>query len=291
MAAAALAWSRGALAAARAPHRAMAVRFTQSSGRLSARRGEVQRRTGALAVKVGMLGTWDASGQRHALTVLHVDGCRVVQVKDAATDGYTALQLGAGALKPKHAASAHAGHCGAHGGEAVAGTPYELARTLAEFRVSADAVLPPGTRVPAAHFAPGQLVDVRGATRGKGFQGAMKRWNFGGQRATHGVSKTHRAHGSMGGCQNPGRVFKGKKMAGRMGGRNRTAQNLTVHKIDTVRDLLFVRGCVPGAKGTWVRVTDAVKKVTPAAYDAGDVPFPTRPADEDLPDVLEMAGA
>ncbi|KAH8045902.1 hypothetical protein JL722_13953 [Aureococcus anophagefferens] len=181
---AALAWSRGALAAARAPHRALAVRFTQSSGRLSARRGEVQRRTGALAVKVGMLGTWDASGQRHALT-------------------------------PKHAPSAHAGHCGAHGGEAVAGTPYELARTLAEFRVSADAVLPPG-RVPAAHFAPGQLVDVRGATRGKGFQGAMKRWNFGGQRATHGVSKTHRArlHGRL---PEPGRVFKGKKMAGRMG--------------------------------------------------------------------------
>ena len=270
------------------------MRFTQSSGQPSARRGEVKRRTGALAVKVGMLGTWDAFGQRHALTVLHVDGCRVVQVKTGAVDGYTALQVGAGTRKEKHASKPFAGHVRAHAGELAEGAgfgPHELLRHLAEFRVSEDALLPSGTPIPAAHFSPGQLVDVRGVTRGKGFQGAMKRWNFGGQRATHGVSKTHRAHGSMGGCQNPGRVFKGKKMAGRMGGRNRTAQNLTVHKIDTVRDLLFVRGCVPGAKGTWVRVTDAVKKVTPAAYDAGDVPFPTRPADEDLPDVLEMAGA
>lgn len=266
----------------------LSTRLTHSNGRLSARRGEVQRRTGALAVKVGMLGTWDSSGQRHALTVLHVDGCRVVQVKENERDGYTALQLGAGTRKEKHTNLPSAGHLRAHTGDGGEDRgAYELLRHLEEFRVSPDAVLESGRSIGASHFAAGQEVDVRGVTKGKGFQGAMKRWNFGGQRATHGVSKTHRAHGSMGGCQNPGRVFKGKKMAGRMGGKYRTCQNLTIHKIDTKRNLVFVRGAVPGPKGNWVRITDAIKTVGAVQYASGAVPFPARPLDEVLPEVME----
>ena len=280
---------RGGFAARRGPvvGGALAVRFTQSNGQPSGRRGEVPRRTGLLAVKVGMLGTWDASGKRHALTVLHADGCRVVQVKTRAKEGYDALQVGAGAKKFKHATRPEAGHFAAHA-DGEAHGPYALLREVGEFRVSPDALLAPNTALAAAHFVPGQKVDVRGVTRGKGFQGPMKRWNFGGQRASHGVSKTHRAHGSMGGCQDPGRVWKGKKMAGRMGGRNRTAQSLVVHKIDTARNLIFVRGAVPGAKGNWVRVTDALKSVTPADLAAGAVPFPTRDPAEALPAVLEL---
>jgi len=234
------------------------ARTTASNGQPSLRRGELPRRTGALAVKVGMLGTWDETGRRHALTVLHVDQCRVVQVKRPERDGYAALQLGAGAVKPERATKARRGHAAAHGGP-----DRPLFGELQEFRVSPDQLLASGTPIDATHFAVGQFVDVRGTTKGKGFQGPMKRWNFGGQRATHGVSKTHRAHGSMGGCQDPGRVFPGKKMAGRMGGRNRTAQNLVVHAVDEERSLVFVRGAVPGAKGKWVRVTDAVKKPQP----------------------------
>ena len=207
------------------------MRHTQSHGRPSARRAEVTRRTGALAVKVGMVGAWDDSGRRHALTALHVDNCRVVQVKTEAKERYTALQLGAGLKRAARATAAARGHFCEDGA---------VPRLLAEFRVSPDAVLERGFAIGADHFVEGQKVDVQGVTKGKGFQGPMKRWNFGGQRASHGVSKTHRAHGSMGGCQDPGRVMRGKKMAGRMGGRRRTAQNLVVHAVDADRDLVFV---------------------------------------------------
>ena len=142
------------------------------------------------------------------------------------------------------------------------------------FETTPDAVLERGVAIGADHFVAGQKVDVRGVTKGKGFQGPMKRWNFGGQRASHGVSKTHRAHGSMGGCQDPGRVMRGKKMAGRMGGRRRTAQNLVVHAVDADRDLVFVRGAVPGPRGAWVRVSDAVKAVGVDELLGGAVPFP-----------------
>ena len=241
------------------------VRHTQSHGRPSARRAEVTRRTGALAVKVGMVGAWDDAGRRHALTALHVDHCRVVQVKTEAKERYTALQLGAGLKRAARATAAARGHSCEDGA---------VPRLLAEFRVSPDAVLERGVAIGADHFVEGQKVDVRGVTKGKGFQGPMKRWNFGGQRASHGVSKTHRAHGSMGGCQDPGRVMRGKKMAGRMGGRRRTAQNLVVHAVDADRDLVFVRGAVPGPRGAWVRVSDAVKAVGVDELLGGAVPFP-----------------
>ena len=265
-----------------------AIRWTQSNGELSGARGEVTRRTGLLAVKVGMLGTWDGEGRRHALTVLHADGCRVVQVKSRANgDGYDALQVGAGAKKPKHSVSPERGHFDKYAGGADYGA-YAYLREVGEFRISPDASLASGTPLDAAHFVAGQRIDVRGVTRGKGFQGPMKRHNFGGQGASHGVSKTHRAHGSTGASQDPGRVWKGKKMAGRMGGKSRTAQSLVIHKIDTERNLIFVRGAVPGAKGNWVRVTDALKAVKPKDIAAGAVPFPTRSPDEDLPAVLEI---
>ena len=253
-----------------------AARQTQSHGRPSARRAEVTRRTGALAVKVGMVGAWDDAGRRHALTALHLDNCRVVQVKTDASDGYSGLQLGAGLKKAHKATAAARGHARpAYGdGEDALLPATAVPRLLAEFRVSPDALLERGQIIGATHFAAGQKVDVQGVTKGKGFQGPMKRWNFAGQRATHGVSKVHRAHGSMGGCQDPGRVMKGKKMAGRMGGRRRTAQNLVVHAVDAARDLVFVRGAVPGPKGTWVRVSDAVKAVGAAELLGGDVPFP-----------------
>lgn len=270
----------------------LAARSVQSNGRQSARRGEVTRRTGALAVKVGMMALWDRHGQRHALTVLHVDGCRVVQVKEAEHDGYTALQLGISARKPKHSTNMMKGHFERwNGDEEGERGPYTLLRRLEEFRISPDAMLPVGSSVLAAHFVPGQHVDVQGVSRGKGFQGPMKRHNFKGQPATHGISKVHRSHGSMGASQDPGRVWKGKKMAGRMGGKHRTVQSQIVHKIDTVRNLIYVRGAVPGAKGNFVRVTDAIKKIMPKQYEAGVVPFPTIAFDADLPDELVFDAA
>ncbi|KAJ8600817.1 hypothetical protein CTAYLR_006419 [Chrysophaeum taylorii] len=273
-----------------------ARRWTQSNGTPSVRRAEVPyRRTGVLAVKAGMMGTWDQFGKRHALTLLHVDGCRVVQVKDVAKEGYTAVQVGAGTRKVKHVDKAKVGHFRRWWGEEEEAfrpeMPYALSRRVSEFRVSPDAILPVGTRLGAAHFVPGQFVDVQGKTRGKGFAGPMKRWGFGGGPASHGTSKAHRTHGSMGGCQDPGRVFKGKKMAGRMGGRNRTAQNLVVHKVDTERNVVYVRGAVPGAQGGWVRITDAIRHRDDATMQptslGGKIPFPTVDPDIALPRELE----
>jgi large subunit ribosomal protein L3 len=177
------------------------------------------------AVKVGMTQAWDAHGRRVPLTVLWVDAAAVTQVKRAAAgDATTALQISAGAVKPKNAHGRQAGHC------AKAGLG-RTARVAAEFRVTPDAALPLGHPLTAAHFAPGQFVDVAGTTLGKGFQGVMKRWGFAGQPASHGASRSHRSAGGIGACQDPGRVWKGKKMAGRMGGAARTVQSLRVAKV------------------------------------------------------------
>uniref|UniRef100_A0A7S2BM36 Large ribosomal subunit protein uL3m n=1 Tax=Octactis speculum TaxID=3111310 RepID=A0A7S2BM36_9STRA len=208
-------------------------------------------RTGALGIKAGMLAEFDHWGTRQELTVIQLDACEVVQVKTTKNDGYAALQLGVCAGKEKNAPQTLKNHFAKSG--------VEVKRKLGEFRVADDALLPPGTKIGAAHFVPGQLLDVCGVSKGKGFQGAMKRHNFSGQRASHGVSKTHRAMGSTGQCQNPGRVFKGKKMPGRMGNDRVTIQNLWLYKIDVDRNLLYVKGHVPGQNGGFLRIQDAVK--------------------------------
>lgn len=260
------------------------------------------RRTGVLAVKVGMMSTWDKFGYQHALTILHVDGCRVIQVKTPDKEGYAGLQVGAGTRKAKHLNKPKIGHLErwwsppeGEDQDFRPEEPYTLLRRIQEFRISPDALLPVGTPLKASHFVPGQKIDIQGITRGKGFAGPMKRWGFKGGPASHGNSLAHRSHGSMGGTQDPGRVFKGKKMAGRMGGKNRTEQNLIIHRIDTKRDLIFVRGAVPGVRGNWVRITDAIKmhysdspKNRPATL-GGEVPFPTIDFDtaKTLPPIME----
>lgn len=202
-------------------------------------------------MKVGMISVFDGQGVRSAVTVLQLDSCQVVQVKTEANEGYTALQLGVGEAKPQRVKLPMQGHC-----DKAGVTPK---RKLMEFRVSPDCILPPGTKISAQHFVPGQLIDVCGISKGKGFQGVMRRWGFGGGAATHGNSVSHRVPGSTGCRQDPGRVFKNKKMAGRMGSDRVTVQNLKVLRIDPIRDLLYVHGGVPGNNGTFVRVVDAVK--------------------------------
>ncbi|MBK5263980.1 MAG: 50S ribosomal protein L3 [Alphaproteobacteria bacterium] len=208
-------------------------------------------RTGVIAKKMGMTRLFQDDGRHVPVTVLSLEQCQVVARRDVETDGYVALQLGAGAAKPKNVAKPQRGH--------FAKAEVEPKLQLAEFRVADDALLDVGAELSADHFVAGQLVDITGHTQGKGFAGAMKRWGFGGMRATHGVSVSHRAHGSTGQRQDPGRVFKNKKMAGHMGDRQRTQQNLEIVRTDVERGLLFVKGSVPGSKGTWLLVKDAVK--------------------------------
>ena len=221
----------------------------------------VQRRTGVLAKKVGMTRVFTEDGNHVPVTVLHMDGVQVVAQRIADRDGYTALQLGAGAAKAKRTTSAMRGH--------FAKAKVEPKRKLAEFRVSEDGLIEAGAQITADHFVAGQKVDVAGVSIGKGFAGAMKRWNFAGLRASHGVSISHRAHGSTGQCQDPGKVFKGKKMAGHLGQERVTVQNLEVVRVDAERGLILVKGGVPGADDGWVELRDAVKGV-----DADDLPFP-----------------
>ncbi|KAL6776775.1 MRPL3 [Auxenochlorella protothecoides x Auxenochlorella symbiontica] len=210
------------------------------------------RRSGVLAVKVGMTQEWDNWGARLPISILWVDGCKVVQAKTDDREGYTALQVGIGAKREKQVAGTQRGHF------AKAGVP--ILRKLAEFRVTPDAVLPPGTELRANLFVPGQYVDVCGTSIGKGFAGVMKRWGFKGQPASHGASLAHRVPGSTGGNQDPGKVWKGKKLPGRLGGVRKTVQNCLVYKVDATRNLIYVVGQVPGHKGNFVRVADAVKK-------------------------------
>ncbi len=218
-------------------------------------------RSGIIAKKVGMTRLFMEDGKQIPVTVLQLDGLQVVAQRTTETDGYTAVQLGAGSAKAKRTSQAMRGHY------AKAGV--EPKRKVAEFRVSEDALIEVGAEISAEHFIEGQKVDVAGTTIGKGFAGAMKRHNFGGLRATHGVSISHRSHGSTGQCQDPGRVFKGKKMAGHMGAVRVTTQNLEVVKTDADRGLVFIKGAVPGSKGGWVTVKDAVKKKAPEG-----LPFP-----------------
>jgi len=218
-------------------------------------------RSGIIAKKVGMTRLFMEDGKQIPVTVLHLDTLQVVDNRTTDRDGYTAVQLGAGAAKAKRTSKAMRGH--------FAAAKVEPKRKVAEFRVSEDNLIAIGEEISAEHFVEGQKVDVSGTSIGKGFQGAMKRWNFGGLRATHGVSISHRSHGSTGQCQDPGKVFKGKKMAGHMGAARVTTQNLEVVKTDADRGLVFIKGAVPGSKGGWVTVKDAVKKKLPE-----NVPFP-----------------
>ncbi|HEV7157645.1 MAG TPA: 50S ribosomal protein L3 [Caulobacteraceae bacterium] len=218
-------------------------------------------RTGVIARKLGMTRLFDEAGAHTPVTVLSLDGCQVVAQRTQERDGYVALQLGAGAKKAKNTTKAERGH--------FAKALVEPKRCVAEFRVSQDNLIDVGAELAADHFAPGQKVDVAGVTVGKGFAGAMKRWNFGGMRATHGVSVSHRAHGSTGQRQDPGKVFKGKKMAGHMGGDHVTTLNLTVFRVDVERGLILIKGAVPGTEGGFVKIRDAVKSAPPA-----DLPRP-----------------
>lgn len=218
-------------------------------------------RTGVIAKKVGMTRLFQDDGRHVPVTVLALEGNQVIARREQDRDGYVAVQLGAGVAKAKNVAKPQRGH--------FAKAEVEPKAKVAEFRVSEDALLDVGSEISADHFIAGQLVDVSGHTQGKGFAGAMKRWGFGGMRATHGVSISHRAHGSTGNRQDPGRVFKNKKMAGHMGDRERTQQNLEIVRTDVERGLLFVKGSVPGSKGAWLLVHDAVKVARPA-----DAPYP-----------------
>jgi large subunit ribosomal protein L3 len=208
-------------------------------------------RTGVIAKKVGMTRLFQADGRHVPVTVLQLDDVQVVGRRETDRDGYSAVQLGAGKAKAKNVAKPQR--------VAFGKAEVEPKVRVVEFRVADDALLDVGAHISADHFVPGQLVDVAGVTQGKGFAGAMKRWGFSGLRATHGVSVSHRSHGSTGNRQDPGRVFKNKKMAGHMGARNRTQQNLEIVRTDPIRGLLFVKGSVPGHKGAWLTVSDAIK--------------------------------
>ncbi|MBY0565198.1 MAG: 50S ribosomal protein L3 [Hyphomonadaceae bacterium] len=256
--------------------------------------GKLSQRTGVIARKVGMMRVFDADGVHTPVTVLDLSGCQVVgrrtvkaeEFKNAAgdavalkpkksrknegkqakprapqADGYSAIVLGAGAAKAKRASQAERGQ--------FARAKVEPKAIVREFRVAEENLLPVGAKISAGHFVVGQKVDVAGVSIGKGFAGAMKRWNFGGLRATHGVSVSHRSHGSTGQRQDPGKVFKGKKMAGHLGDERVSVQNLQVVRIDADRNLIFVKGAVPGAEGGWVEVRDAAKAPLPK-----DAPMP-----------------
>jgi large subunit ribosomal protein L3 len=220
-------------------------------------------RTGVIAKKLGMTRLFKEDGTHVPVTVLHLDDVRVVAQRTPENDGYAAVQLGYGKAKVKNVSKPQRGH--------FAKAKVEPAARLKEFRVDADALLEPGAQLAASHFVVGQFVDVAGITKGKGFAGGMKRWNFRGLEASHGVSISHRSLGSTGNRQDPGKTFKNKKMAGHLGGERVTTLNLTVAAIDEARNLVMLRGAVPGAKGGYVLVRDAVKRARPAeaAYPAG----------------------
>ncbi|WP_127109131.1 50S ribosomal protein L3 [Pararhodobacter zhoushanensis] len=215
-------------------------------------------RSGVIAKKLGMTRLFMEDGRQIPVTVLQLDALQVVAQRTADNDGYTAVQLGAGTAKAKRVTAPMRGH--------YAKANVAPKRKLAEFRVSPDNLIEVGAEISADHYLAGQYVDIAGTSIGKGFAGVMKRHNFGGLRASHGVSISHRSHGSTGQCQDPGKVFKGKKMAGHMGAARVTTQNLEIVRTDADRGLIMVKGAVPGSKGGWVTIKDAVKK--PAHADA-----------------------
>ncbi|MBA4610609.1 50S ribosomal protein L3 [Stappia taiwanensis] len=212
-------------------------------------------RSGVIAQKVGMTRIYNDAGEHVPVTVLKLENCQVVAHRTEEKNGYTALQVGAGLAKVKNTPRAMRGH--------FAIAKVEPKRKLAEFRVSEENLIEVGAEITADHFVEGQFVDVTGTSIGKGFAGAMKRHNFGGLRASHGVSISHRSHGSTGQCQDPGKVFKGKKMAGHMGAEQVTTQNLKIVRTDVERGLIMIQGAVPGSKGGWIVIRDAVKKALP----------------------------
>ena len=218
-------------------------------------------RSGVIAQKVGMTRVFTEAGEHVPVTVLKVDGCQVVAHRTKEQNGYTAVQLGIGRAKPKNVSKAER--------ERFAKASVEPKMKLAEFRVNEDGLIPVGAEITADHFVPGQFVDVTGTSIGKGFAGGMKRWNFSGLRATHGVSISHRSIGGTGGRQDPGKVFKNKKMAGHMGADRVTTLNLKVVQTDVERGLVLVEGAVPGNAGGWIFLRDAVKKPLPK-----DAPMP-----------------
>ncbi|GMH91207.1 hypothetical protein TrVE_jg2561 [Triparma verrucosa] len=266
-------------------------------------RGKSSSRPGLVAIKVGMTQLWDSWGVLTPCTILHVDRNRILQQKTPKNEGYTAVQVAAGGKKVKKYTKADITRVGGfvdrdewRGKALKTLEEYEVEQyedgyvpeETHEFRLHTSTSIAPSTRLSSLQFVPGQLVDVRGKTRGKGFQGGIKRHNFSGMPATHGASKVHRAIGSTGQCQDPGKVWKGKKMPGRMGGEFRTVQMLEVVKVDRGRELIYVKGQVPGARGNWVKVSDAkkgnmlckelVEKVNEEAgeeiYPGGEVPYP-----------------
>jgi large subunit ribosomal protein L3 len=212
-------------------------------------------RSGVIAQKVGMTRIYNDAGEHVPVTVLRMENCQVVAQRTQEKNGYTAVQLGVGLAKVKNTTKALRGH--------FAASSVEPKAKIAEFRVSPENMLDVGAELTVEHFVPGQRVDVTGTTIGKGFQGVIKRHHFGGGRATHGNSVSHRTHGSTGQRQDPGKVFKGKKMAGHMGDVRVTTQNLEIVSTDGERGLILVRGAVPGSKGTWIMVRDAVKSELP----------------------------
>lgn len=237
-------------------------------------------RSGIIAKKVGMTRLFMEDGKQIPVTVLQVEGLQVVANRTAEKDGYTAVQLGAGAAKAKNTSKAMRGH--------FAIAKVEPKRKIAEFRVDAENLINVGEEITADHYFEGQYVDVSGTTIGKGFAGSMKRHNFGGLRASHGVSISHRSHGSTGQCQNPGKVFKGKKMAGHMGAVRCTTQNLQVVKTDADRGVIMIKGAVPGSKGGWVTIKDAVKKPFP---ENAILPAALKSAAEEAAKAAEAAAA
>jgi len=218
-------------------------------------------RSGVIAKKLGMTRLFLEDGKQVPVTVLQLDNLQVVAQRTTERDGYTAVQLGAGVAKAKRTTAAMRGH--------FAKANVAPKRKIAEFRVSPENLIEVGAEISAAHYAEGQFVDIAGTSIGKGFAGAIKRHNFGGLRASHGVSVSHRSHGSTGQCQDPGKVFKGKKMAGHLGSVRVTTQNIQVVRTDADRGLIMVKGSVPGNKGGWVTIKDAVKKPLPK-----DLPLP-----------------
>lgn len=218
-------------------------------------------RSGVIAQKVGMTRVFTEAGEHVPVTVLKIDGCQVVAHRTMEQNGYTAVQLGIGRAKPKNVPKAER--------ERFAKASVEPKMKLAEFRVNEDGLIPVGAEITADHFVAGQFVDVTGTSLGKGFAGGMKRWNFRGLRATHGVSISHRSIGGTGGRQDPGKVFKNKKMAGHMGAERVTTLNLKVVQTDVARGLVLVEGAVPGHAGGWIYLRDAIKKALPK-----DAPMP-----------------
>ena len=237
-------------------------------------------RSGVIAKKIGMTRLFMEDGRQVPVTVLQLDNLQVVAQRTAEKDGYTAVQLGAGTAKAKRTSAPMRGH--------FAAAKVEPKRKVAEFRVDPENLIGVGEEITADHYFAGQYVDVAGTSIGKGFAGVMKRHNFGGLRASHGVSVSHRSHGSVGQCQDPGKIFKGKKMAGHMGTVRVTTQNLEVVRTDATRGLIMVKGAVPGSKGGWVTVKDAVKKPFP---ENAILPAALKSAAEEAAKAAEEAAA